>query len=133
MEVRQPHDGELPAVMTVLDGGLLATSAETVRAAIESGRVLVAVEEGRVLGALVIDRGDDASDTRIIAIAVRRGRRGQGLGTALVRSAAARYGELVAEFDGSVRPFWDSLGVDMEPVTEAGRYRGTLRTPPGGA
>jgi hypothetical protein len=35
---------------------------------------------------------------------------------------------LVAEFDGRVRPFWESVGFDIQPADEPDRYRGVLRT-----
>ncbi len=79
---------------------------------------LVADEEGRVLGTLVLD-GEE-----IVAVAVRRSRRGQGIGTALVETAATRRGRLVAEFRDRERPFYASLGFDIEPADEDGRLRG---------
>lgn len=126
MEIRPADVGELLAVMTVLDGGLLATTAPAVRSAIDAGHVLVAVEGGRVLGAVVVRSPTATTETRITAIAVRRRRRGHGIGSALVRAAAARFGALVAEFDGAVRPFWRSLGFDIEPASAPDRYVGTL-------
>lgn len=126
MEVRVARDGELPAVTTVLDGGLLATPAGRVREAAAAGDVLVAVESGRVLGALVLDPDGPTCGARVEAVAVRRRRRGQGIGTALVRAAADRHGTLVAGFDDRVRPFWSSLGFEVEPAHEEGRFVGTL-------
>lgn len=131
MEVRAARDGELPAVMTVLDAAMLATSADRVREAAAAGDVLAAVEPGRVLGALVLDPGRPSSDApttgaRIEAVAVRRRRRGQGIGTALVGAAADRHGALVAGFDEGVRPFWSSLGFEVAPAGEPGRFVGTL-------
>lgn len=61
----------------------------------------------------------------IDAIAVRRRRRGQGIGTRLVeRAAAAAAGDLRAEFHRRVRPFYDSLGFAIEPTDEPDRFRG---------
>jgi len=74
--------------------------------------------DGTVLGALVLD-GD-----RIDAVAVRRNRRGQGIGTALVEAAAARRERLVAEFDAGVRPFYECLGFAVESRTKTDRFRG---------
>ncbi len=126
--VREATVPELPDVLNVLDGGALATDAGRIRRALDSGGVLVAVAgedgasggnpaDGRVLGALVLV-GD-----RITAVAVRRRRRDQGVGTALVASAVERRERLVAEFDPGVRPFWESLGFDIRPLGD-GRYRG---------
>lgn len=126
MEVRRARETELAVVMTILDGGLLEASAPAIEAAIESGRVLVAVDGGPVLGALVWCAEDSAEGIRIQAIAVRPGRRGQGIGTALVRAAATRHGRLVAEFDAGVRRFWDAMGFEVESADEPERYVGWL-------
>jgi len=63
----------------------------------------------------------------ILAVAVRRRRRSQGIGTALVAAAGDRREEVVAEFDERVRPFWVALGFDIEDLDEADRYRGRRR------
>ena len=109
-------------MMGVLDGAALGIEADAVRGAIDRGAVLVAVADGRVLGACVLDGRE------IVAIAVRRARRNQGIGTRLVGTAAERYAtdedELVAEFDRGVRPFYASLGFEVEPADEPGRFRG---------
>lgn len=118
MDVREADTDALPAVMTVFDGALLATDVDAVRAAADRGDLLVADADGRVLGACLLD------GERIRAIAVRRSRRDQGIGTALVEAAAARRDRLVAEFDPRVRPFWESLGFEVEPAEEPERYRG---------
>jgi len=134
---------ELPDVMNVLDGAVLEADAARVRDRIAEAAVLVAVagddsqrapsasQTGgeRVLGALVLD-GD-----HIDAVAVRRRRRGQGIGTALVDAAASRTdGPLVARFRAGVRPFYDSLGFAIDPAPDDGapseaddRLRGVLR------
>lgn len=112
VDVREARADERPAVMNVLDGAMLETDR------IGESTRLVAVEEGRVLGALVLD-GD-----RIDAVAVRRSRRGQGIGTALVETAATRRERLVAEFREEVRPFYESLGFEVEAANEDGRLRG---------
>jgi len=92
------------------------------------GTVLVAVDAdappsgGVVLGALLLDGRE------ITAIAVRPRRRGQGIGSALVRAASARAdGPLVAFFEAGLRPFYDRLGFAIERAAE-GRYRGRLDT-----
>lgn len=126
MEVRSATAADLPAVMTVLDSGSLETSAAAVESAIDAGRVLIAADGGPVLGALVLDPTVSSDGTRISAIAVRPGRRGQGIGTALVQAAADRHGRLVAEFGAGVRPFWEAQGFDVGPATTAGRFVGAF-------
>ncbi|MEA5388942.1 GNAT family N-acetyltransferase [Haloarculaceae archaeon H-GB11] len=119
MTVRDATPDEHDAVMGILDAAMLDTDPEAVRASIESGNVLVAVADDRVLGALVLE------GERIEAVAVRRNRRGQGLGSALVTAAFDRRDRLVAECDERVRPFYESLGFAVEPVPGAsGRLRG---------
>jgi len=133
--VREARPADLANVLGVLDAAALETDADRVRASIERGEALVAVRVGTaaepdlpdrlVLGALVLV-GDE-----IDSVAVRRRRRDQGIGRALVAAAADRRERLVAEFDASVRPFYEKLGFDIERVdTDAGgesdRYRGVL-------
>ena len=63
---------------------------------------------GRVVGALVLD------GRRIDGVAVRRSRRAAGMGSALVRAAAARGdGPLTATFQPGVRGFYESLGFEI--------------------
>jgi GNAT superfamily N-acetyltransferase len=121
MFVREATREERPAVLNVLDGAMLATDGVGER--IAAGAVLVAVAENgeRVLGALVLD------GTHIEAVAVRRRRRGQGIGTALVEAAADRRERLTAEFDADVRPFYEHLGFSIEPTETDGRFRGEYR------
>ncbi|WP_049913076.1 GNAT family N-acetyltransferase [Halococcus thailandensis] len=119
MEIRLAHPAKCPAVMNVLDGASLAVDAATVRERIRANTVWIAVADDRLLGACVLD------DREIDAIAVRRRRRGQGIGTRLVeRAAAATAGDLRAEFHRRVRPFYDSLGFAIEPTDEPDRFRG---------
>lgn len=118
MMVREARADERPAVMNVLDGAMLATDGVGER--IAAGEVLVALSENgeRVLGALVLDGG------HIEGVAVRRRRRGQGIGTALVEAVAERCDRLTAEFDADVRPFYEGLGFDIEATAEDDRFRG---------
>ena len=121
MHVQEATSEDLPAVMTVFDSALLETDAETVREATERGDVLLAVRGDRILGACLLV-GEE-----IEAVAVRQKRRDQGIATALVEAAAEERDRLVAEFDARVRPFWDSLGFEIEPIGDD-RYRGVLKT-----
>jgi GNAT superfamily N-acetyltransferase len=115
VRVRESRPDERAAVLGVLDGAMLDLDADLTG---DATTTLVADEEGRVLGTLVLD-GEE-----IVAVAVRRSRRGQGIGTALVETAATRRGRLVAEFRDRERPFYASLGFDIEPADEDGRLRG---------
>ena len=128
VSVREATVPELPDVLNVVDGAMLDVDSGRLRGAIDRGAVLVAAagergdertaEGGRIVGALVLD-GED-----ITAVAVRRRRRGQGIGTQLVAAAADRRERLVAEFDPRVRPFYASLGFDIEPIPGNDRLRG---------
>ncbi|KAB1186963.1 MULTISPECIES: GNAT family N-acetyltransferase [Haloferax] len=117
--VREGTPDELVAVMRILDAGLLEMEASDVRDRLETGDCLVAEVSGRIAGALVLD-GD-----YIEAVAVSQSRRGRGIGTTLVEAALTRQGRLVADFDGGVRPFYESLGFTIEP-REDDRFRGVL-------
>ena len=118
VRVRPATGDELPAVRNVLDGAALQIEHERLPAAVETGGVLVAVVDGRVLGALVLD------GTEITAIAVRRRRRGQGIGTALVDAAAARCEALSATCDRRVAPFWRAAGFELTVLDSTDRVRG---------
>lgn len=117
MRIREATPGDLTGIMTVLDAGFLEVDRAAVREGIETGDVLVCVDDGPVIGALVLD------GRSIDAIAVTPGRRGAGIGTALVERAADRREQLTAAFDGGVRGFWRSLGFRIDP-TDGDRYRG---------
>jgi GNAT superfamily N-acetyltransferase len=132
VRIREAIPEEFPAVMNVLDGALLDADPEVVRARLRDGAddspgspgtVLVAVAEGRVLGALVLDDpgAHDAAAVEIDAIAVRRARRGQGVGTALVEVLD---GPVAAAFDARVRPVYERLGFAIEPADEPDRFVG---------
>lgn len=86
---------------------------------------LVAPDPGsdRLAGALAL------AGSRVAAVAVRRGRRGREVGTALVAAAARRRpdGRLVACFRPSVAPFYEALGFGIEAdAGPEGRHRGVL-------
>ena len=108
--VRAATQSDLPAVRNVIDGAGLEPG-NGLNAALSAGDVLVAVSDrGTVLGAIV------CRDGVITSIAVRRRRRGQGIGTALVERVTDRHQELSAEFDTAVSPFWAAVGFESEPI-----------------
>lgn len=122
VEVRTADPGDHLDVMRIVDGAVLAADATAIRERIDAGDALVAAVDGLIVGALVRD-GD-----RVVAVATRRRWRGRGVGAALVSAAAAERARLVAEFDPRVRPFYASLGFEIEPVDgDEGRLRGILR------
>jgi GNAT superfamily N-acetyltransferase len=122
--VREATATDLTPVLNVFDNGLLAIDVPALEDAIDSDDVLVAVETETILGALALDGAE------ITAIAVRRRRRDQGIGRRLVTAASDRRSTLVAEFDERVRPFWDALGFDIEPIEDGDRLRGRLADHP---
>lgn len=122
MFVRAATTADIPGVQTVVDAGLLELDSSTLAEAVNREAVFVAVNESNetVLGALVLD------DTEIVAIAVRKRRQGQGIGTDLVETAVGRHGPLRAAFHERVRPFWESLGCPIDPITRSDRYEARL-------
>ena len=112
MEITPASPSEYAIARGIVDAAMLELAADAYR----RGSVLLAREEDRALGVLVLDGSE------IAAIAVRPKRRGQGIGSALVREAARRRGELVVAFDPHVRPFYESLRFIVH--CEDGRYRG---------
>lgn len=118
--VRAATVDEALSVRRVLDGAMLAT--DLVSDAVARGDALVAVDDDRVVGALVLVPFDDVAlpgavagevGMHVDAVAVRRRRRGQGVGRALVAAALDRERRLTVAFDERVRPFYDALGFDV--------------------
>jgi len=120
MDVRRATRDESTAVRNVVDGAALQRGDRDIEAAVAAGDAFVAVDSGPVLGALVLD------GETIVAIAVRRRRRGQGIGRALVAAAREARPRLYATFDPDVRPFWETVGFETTGRTDAGRYRARL-------
>ncbi|MFB6133487.1 MAG: GNAT family N-acetyltransferase [Halanaeroarchaeum sp.] len=112
MNVERARLADRPAIMNVLDGADLSIDADTVGRRIEADTVLVAGRHSSPIGVLVaIPRPQGA---HVEAIAVRRRRRNQGIGTALMEAAADRWGRLTAAFDPAVCDFYRSLAFDVE-------------------
>ncbi|GGL46606.1 GNAT family N-acetyltransferase [Halocalculus aciditolerans] len=122
LTVRAAAPDDALDVLRVLDAAMLETTAETVERRISEGTVFVAEADERVVGALVAVPRDVGG--HVEAVAVRRRRRDQGVGSALVDAAHDRWTPLTAEFDPHVRPFYESLGFEVE--ANGDRYRGRL-------
>lgn len=126
MKIRTATPSEHAEVLSILDAAALQTDSEQTKQAIDRRNVFVAVSERTqergegsppILGALILD-------TSIIeAIAVRPGRRGQGIGRALVERAQRSRERLVADCAPGVRAFWDALGFDITE-RDSGRLEG---------
>ncbi|WP_066411458.1 GNAT family N-acetyltransferase [Halorubrum aethiopicum] len=119
-------------VLRVLDAAMLETDAAALHARIDAGDALVARFErtGSVVGALVLTR-PEPERRHVDAVAVRRQRRGRGIGSALVaravRDARAESGvdAVTATFDADLTEFYADLGFSIEPTGD-GRARGRL-------
>ena len=139
-EIRPATGDDLVGMVRVLDAGLLETDAGTLRRRVADADtpVLVADADGLVVGSVVLAErppwvaaavGETESTDRshVDAVAVGRSRRGQGLGTALLRAACESVeGDLTADFAASVRPFYESLGCRVERIDAPGATDGRL-------
>jgi GNAT superfamily N-acetyltransferase len=114
MTVRPATAADHLTVLRIVNGAMLEIDAAEVEGRIGTGDVLVADEDGRLLGAAVLDGENQPS--HIDAIAVRRARRGQGIGSELVAAAVEREGVLTADFAPRVQPFYESLEFDIEAM-----------------
>lgn len=118
VRIREATPDDRLAVRSIVDAAMLEVPD------LDRAAVLVAVAgDERVVGALTATSNGGGEGAEITAVAVRPGRRGQGVGTALVGAAAERWTPLVAEFDAGVRGFYESLGFDVEAIG-ADRCRG---------
>nr|WP_229115009.1 GNAT family N-acetyltransferase [Halapricum desulfuricans] len=119
--MRQAEPTEFEPATAILDAAVLETDPGLVRQRIDNDRMLVAVDDGRIVGSVVAQSIDQG--VRIDAIAVRKRRQGQGIGTMLVETLLERHGRVVAEFDERARPFYEALGFEIQEQ-QSGRYRG---------
>lgn len=103
--------------MNVLDGADLAVSAETVRRRSRGGTVLVAATDADVVVGVLVAL-PRPTGVHVEAIAVRPGRRGQGIGSCLMGTASDRWGRLTAAFDPSKRDFYRKAGFEVTPTGE---------------
>ncbi|QSG08358.1 GNAT family N-acetyltransferase [Halapricum desulfuricans] len=125
VRVRQAKPTEFEPATSILDAAVLETDPGLVRQRIDNDRVLVAVDDGRIVGSVVAQSIDQG--VRIDAIAVRKRRQGQGIGTMLVETLLDHHERVIAEFDDRARPFYEALGFEIQEQ-QSGRYRGVRTT-----
>ncbi len=113
-------------IMRIFDGALLETDPDRIRSQLTdgSGCLLVAETDGRLVGAVGVIHAAETGDVPpayretayLSAIAVRRSRRGQGVGHALIEAAAEQAAPrpLSATFDERVRPFYTACGFEID-------------------
>lgn len=127
-------------VLRVLDAAMLETDADGLAERIDAGDVLVARFErtGSVVGALVATRPEPGR-RHVDAVAVRRARRGRGIGSALV-AGAVRAAEsdpeadrVTAAFDAELEAFYADLGFAIESAGDDGEGRFSGRREVGGS
>lgn len=116
--VSRADPADLVALMRVLDGALVDVDAETVEGRAAAGEVLRADDDGLTVGVLVRD------GTLVRALAVRRARRGRGVGRVLVERAARETERLVADCRPEVAGFYEACGFRV--VEREGRAYGLL-------
>ena len=119
-------------VLRILDAAMLETDADAVDDRIAAGDALVArsTRTGGVVGALVATR-PEPDRLHVDALAVRRARRGRGIGSALVAAAVDRgvsdpaVEVVTAAFDADLTAFYEAAGfaVDADGAA-AGRRTG---------
>ncbi|EMA61839.1 GNAT family N-acetyltransferase [Halorubrum kocurii] len=118
-------------VLRVLDAAMLETDPGVVDAAIDAGDALVARFDrtNAVAGALIATR-PEPDRVHVDAVAVRRARRGRGIGSALVAAAVRRaerdaaVSVVTAAFDADLRAFYADLGFAVRPDGDADRLWG---------
>jgi GNAT superfamily N-acetyltransferase len=121
-------------VLRVLDAAMLETDADAAGAAIDAGDALVARFErtGAVVGVLVATRPEPAR-LHVDAVAVRRARRGRGIGSALVAAAVRRaegdaaVDAVTAAFDPDLETFYTDLGFEIDRDGDRDRSDGDGR------
>ncbi len=120
MIIREASEDDTVGVRSVLDGANLAVSDGAVAKAIRHESIFVAATPSAIIGAIVLD------GSTIEALAVRRKRRGRGIGSALVWAAAARQSTLHATFRRGLRPFYESVGFKVTESLLSDRLRGQV-------
>lgn len=115
--VREATETDQLDVRRLIDAAMLVV--DDLDSRLADGTVLLACDgSNRVMGTIVLE------EEYVVAIAVTRSLRGQGIGTRLIETALDRTGRLVAEFERELRPFYQSLGFDIGPAAGEDRLRG---------
>jgi GNAT superfamily N-acetyltransferase len=96
-------DDEL-AVCRLLDAAMLSYSVS------DSPVRLLAETDGTAVGALLASEHERGGGAHVDAVAVRRARRGDGIGSELVGALIERYGRVTADCRPGVWPFYESMG-----------------------
>lgn len=125
-DIQEADTTHIPAVKALCDAGLLDISLQTIRDQTKAGEVLVAIEDDNVIGTCVlVPRGGDLG-AHIQALVIRRRRRGQGIGSNLVRAASTRHETLTADFSPELREFYEALDFTIIKADQ-NRLRGIRR------
>ena len=121
-------------IVRVLDAAMLQTDVSALTERIAADAVICARFErtGAVVGAVIMTR--PATDTaHIDALAVRRARRGNGIGSALVARAVAAasadpaVGRVTVGFDDALTPLYTDCGFDIAQDDGENRWVGWQR------
>lgn len=104
MRVRQSREEDELDVRRVLDAAILDFSYEGADVR------LVAESEGTVLGALLASEHERGGGAHVEAVAVRRARRGNGVGSELVQSLTEAYAPVTADCRPGIKDFYEALG-----------------------
>ena len=112
--VRVATEPDRVAVRRLVDGAALSLAEVSLPTRLVAGDVLLATQRKHPQGTLVATR--DPQETHIVAVAVRRRRRGHGIGSALVEEAATRWAPLRATCAAAVVAFWRANGFQLTGV-----------------
>lgn len=125
-EIQAADSSHIRVVKALCDAGMLDISLQTIQTQTAADNVLIAVDADRIIGTCVLVPREGDLGAHIEALAVRRRRQGQGIGSALVRAASNRYETLTADFSPHLRDFYEALDFTVIKAGE-NRYRGILR------
>jgi GNAT superfamily N-acetyltransferase len=104
VRVREAKGADELGVRRVLDAAMLDFSYE------DADVRLVVESEGNVLGALLASEHEHGGGAHIEAVAVRKSRRAEGVGTELVEALGSEYAPVTADCRPDIEAFYESLG-----------------------